>query len=193
MAEEKKRGPGRPKKERAGESLELPAAIESLPPEKKGGGGVRDLTADENISYVQHEVDAINYPTVDIYNEEQVAQRFRLYVASCKRNNQRMTPPGLASWLGISTEELKDWMIDPGSMEHRRLAARIYEVLRASWADYAMSGKTPASIAIFVAKNWFAMSDVNRVESAPIVQKALDLEKLAAEAAALPDGDVYDA
>lgn len=192
MAEEKKRGPGRPRKERAGVDLALPAVLEQLPAEKKGGSGVRDMTVDENITYVQHEVDAINYPTVDIYNEEQVAQRFRLYIQSCKRNNQRPTPPGLANWLGISTEELKDWMIDPGSAEHRRLAARIYEVLRASWADYAMSGKTPASIAIFVAKNWFAMSDVNRVESAPIVQKALDLEKLAAEAAALPDGDVYD-
>lgn len=182
----------RPKKK--AEGLDLPALPEPKPAAvDKRNSGTRDLTADENRTFVEHEINALNFPQVDIYDEDQVMQRLRLYISSCKRNNQRLTPPGLASWLGISTEELKDWMLDPGTEDHRRLAARIYEMLRASWADYALSGKTPASVAIFVAKNWFAMADVNRVADAPIVQKALDLDKLAAEAAALPDDGIIEA
>lgn len=153
----------------------------------------KELTEEENMKFTAHAMGALVYPTVDLYDEDAVFQRLRLYIASCNRNNLRPTPPGLASWLGISAEELREWMLDRGTVEHRSIAVRVYEMLRSSWADYALTGKTPASVAIFVAKNWFAMSDAARVSDAPQVQKQLDLEKLAAEAAALPDTEIIDA
>lgn len=183
---------GRPKKAEAQTTdLALPEPKEQQKIIRKTAG-TSDLSNEDNRKYVSHAVDALAYPTVDIYNEEEVWQRTQIYINSCKRNNQRPSPPGLANWFGISTEELRDWMIEPGTAEHRRLATRLYEMLRASWADYALQGKIPASVAIFAAKNWFAMSDVSKVSDAPQVQKQLDLEKLAAEAAALPDADIID-
>lgn len=180
-------GRGRPRKETTEVALvkDSPAAVTKT-------GGVRDLPPEDNAVFVAHEVDALTLGTVDLYDEKAVFDRLKLYITSCKLNGMRPTPPGLANWLGVTAEELKDWMLDPGDAEHRRLATRVYEFLRASWADYALTGKTPASIAIFVAKNWFAMSDANKVAEAPQVQKQLDLEKLAAEAAALPDSDIID-
>lgn len=173
-------------KKKAGEDPQK--ALPSVP--KPGGNDV--IKDDENGVYVKHEVDALSYATVDLYDEKAVWNRLKLYAAACKKNGMRPTPPGVANWFGVSSEELRDWMLDPGDPEHRRLATRLYEFLRASWADYALTGKTPASIAIFVAKNWFAMSDANKVAEAPQVQKQLDLEKLAAEAAALPDNEIID-
>ena len=160
---------------------------------KKAYASVKDLTIAENRTYVNHTTDALGYAPIDLYNDSEVFARFQLYAKACRIHNMRLTPPGLASWFGVSLEELKDWMTEPGSPEHRRIATRIYSALASSWADYALTGKTPASVAIFVAKNWFAMSDVNRVAEAPQVQKQLDLERLAAEAAALPDSDIIDA
>lgn len=153
----------------------------------------KELTPEENMLVVKHSVDALLYPSVNLYDEEAVMQRIRIYIQSCNRNGLRPTPPGMANWLGVRLEEMRDWMVESGTAEHRKLAARLYELLRSSWADYALTGKTPASVAIFVAKNWFAMSDANKVADAPQVQKQLDLEKLAAEAAALPDTDIIDA
>lgn len=164
---------------------ESPAAIKA--------GSVRDLSPEDNAVYVAHAAEALRYDSVDLYDTDAVWKRLKLYINSCRATGMRPTPPGLANWLGVTSEELRDWMIDPGDPDHRRLATRLYEFLRASWADYALSGKTPASIAVFVAKNWFAMSDANKIAEAPQVKSQLDLEKLAAEAAALPDSDVIDA
>lgn len=188
MAEEQKKRPGRPKKENT-----AIAAPGNLTDAAVRGSGNDVMPPEDNTLYVAHAIDALRYGPVDLYNEAQVYDRLKLYIGSCKRNGMRPTPPGLANWLGITTEELKEWLVEPGDPEHRRLATRLYEFLRASWADYALTGKTPPSIAIFVAKNWFAMSDTNKVADAPQVKTQLDLEKLAAEAAALPDSEIIEA
>ena len=121
--------------------------------------GTKEMTAEENAAYVAHAVNALELPVVDIYDEAAVMERTRIYVESCIRTGMRISPPGLANWFGITSSELKEWMLDPGTAEHRRLASRLYEMLRQSWSDYALSGKTPASVAVFLGKNWFGYSD----------------------------------
>lgn len=153
----------------------------------------RTLTAEQNAAYIDHAMAALTQDRVNIYKDDDVERRTVAYIQSCKLSGTRPHPPGLANWLGITQAELYDWLTDRQTDDHRHTAARVYQMLHQAWADHALSGKVSPQIAIFLGKNWFGYTDVNRIEVQPSMQKAIDLEKLAQEAAALPDGDIIDA
>lgn len=165
-------------------------SIPAMPEEDEKGGKGYQLTAKENARFVNHAAGALGYASVNIYDEGEVWERVKLYMQSCEQYYMRPNPAGLANWLGITEQELKDWINEPGTLEHRSAASRIYAMLKQSWADLALTGKTPPSVAMFVAKNWFKMSDVSQIQDEITAKKELDLDKLAAEAAALPDDDI---
>ena len=161
----------------------------SKPVGKKNGG---DLTLEENSTYISHAWEGLNRQPVNMQNSAEVENRVVEYLMSCRNNGLRPNPPALASWLGITSEDLKEWLTKAGSAEHRKAAARVYQMLHQCFADLAFTGKVPPMIAIFLAKNWFGYSDVQRIETQSTMEKRVDLDKLAAEAEALPDGEIID-
>lgn len=144
--------------------------------------------AEENKVYIGHSLAGLAAQPVNLMDTEEVSQRAMQYITSCAENGTRVSPPGLALWLGITSTDLMNWLTDGGgTVEDRRNRARIYQFLHANWADNAMLGKMSPALAMFLAKNWFGYTDERRLESAETVERRKSLDELAKEAEALPD------
>ena len=182
MAEEGKRGRGRPplsEEEKAlrvqqKEMLEIQSEME------------------QNATIIKHSLAGLSAKPVDLMNSTEVEQRSLAYFADCAQTGAKVTPPGLALWLGITSSDLTNWLTDYGTEEHRKSAARIYQFLHSAFADNALTGKQSPQLSMFFAKNWFGYTDSQRIETAQVVERKKSLDELAQEAAALPDGDVID-
>lgn len=183
MADEEKKGRGRPPlteeqkalKVRQKEALEMQTELE------------------QNAAIIKHTLAGLASRPVDLMNSKEVEQRAMAYFADCANTGARVTPPGLALWLGITSVDLTNWLSDYGTEEHRKSAARIYQFLHSAFADAALTGKQSPQLSMFFAKNWFGYTDSQRIETAQVVERKKSLDDLAKEAAALPDGDIIDA
>lgn len=148
--------------------------------------------AEENALHIAHSLAGLAVSPVNLMDSEEVWNRAMEYFQDCVQKGARVSPPGLALWLGITSADLVAWLTGDGTEEHRRTAARIYQFLHANFADNAMLGKTSPALAMFLAKNWFGYSDAQRVEAAETVEKRKSLDELAKEAEALPDFNIID-
>lgn len=148
--------------------------------------------AEENAVYIGHSLAGLNAAPVNLLDTEEVERRTLEYIADCQRTGTRVSPPGLALWLGITSADLTDWLTSYGNEEHRRTAARIYQFLHANFADNALLGKSSPALSIFLAKNWFGYTDAQRIETAQTVEKRKSLDELAKEAEALPDFEIIE-
>lgn len=183
MEGETKRGPGRrplTEEEKAlkvkqKEALEMQSELE------------------QNATIIRHSLAGLSVKPVDLLDNKEVEQRALAYFADCAATGAKVTPPGLALWLGITSADLTNWLADYGTEEHRKSAARIYQFLHSAFADAALSGKQSPQLSMFFAKNWFGYTDSQRIETAQVVERKKSLDELAKEAAALPDGDIIDA
>ena len=146
----------------------------------------------ENASIIQHSLAGLSAKPVNLLDSQEVERRSLEYFADCVRSGAKVTPPGLALWLGITSNDLTDWLTSLGTEDHRRSAARIYQLLHSAFMDTALNGKQSPQLSMFLAKNWFGYTDAQRIETAQVVEKKKSLDELAREAAALPDGDVID-
>lgn len=149
--------------------------------------------AEENAVYIGHSLAGLAAQPVNLMDTEEVERRSMEFFQDCARTGTRVSPPGLALWLGITSSDLVNWLTDGGgTVEDRRSRARIYQFLHANWADNAMLGKMSPALAMFLAKNWFGYSDAQRMESAETVEKRKTLDELEAEANALPDTAIIE-
>lgn len=147
---------------------------------------------EQNASIIQHSLAGLSAAPVNLLDAEEVVRRSLEYFADCTRSGAKVTPPGLALWLGITSADLTDWLTGIGTEDHRRSAARIYQLLHSAFMDTALNGKQSPQLSMFLAKNWFGYTDAQRIETAQVVEKRKSLDELAKEAEALPDGDVVD-
>ena len=146
----------------------------------------------QNASIIQHSLAGLSAAPVNLLDSAEVERRSLEYFADCVRSGAKVTPPGLALWLGITSADLTDWLTSLGTEDHRKSAARIYQLLHSAFMDTALNGKQSPQLSMFLAKNWFGYTDAQRIETAQVVEKKKSLDELAREAAALPDGDVID-
>lgn len=184
MADEQKekRRPGRPPLTPEQKSLRLA--------EREAADIQTELA--QNASIIEHSLQGLAAQPVDLLDSAAVEQRSLQYFADCARTGAKVTPPGLALWLGITSADLNDWLTGVGTEAHRKAAARIYQFLHSAFADNALSGKASPQLSMFFAKNWFGYTDAQRIETAQVVDKKKSLDELALEAEALPDGDIID-
>lgn len=147
---------------------------------------------EENGLFIAHSLAGLAAPPVDLMDIEAVERRSMEYIADCQRTGAKVTPPGLALWLGISSNALTDWLTSYGTEEHRRSAQRIYQFLHAAFADNAVSGKTSPQLSIFLAKNWFGYRDSQTVETGQTLEKPKNLDELQREADALSDFEIIE-
>ena len=148
--------------------------------------------AEENALFIAHELSGLAVQPVNLMDTEEVERRSMDYIQDCLKTGTRVSPPGLALWLGITSGDLTDWLTSYGTEDHRKAAARIYQFLHASFADNALAGKTSPQLAMFFAKNWFGYTDAQRIETAQTVEKRKSLDELAKEAEALPDFEIIE-
>ena len=147
---------------------------------------------DQNASIIQHSLAGLSAAPVNLLDSADVERRSLEYFADCVRSGAKVTPPGLALWLGITSADLTDWLTSLGTEDHRKSAARIYQLLHSAFMDTALTGKQSPQLSMFLAKNWFGYTDAQRIETAQVVEKRKTLDELAREAEALPDGDIID-
>lgn len=143
--------------------------------------------AEENKVMTRHSLNGLAAQPVDLLDTEAVERRTMEYITDCMNTGTRVTPPGLALWLGINSADLKNWLTEIGTEEHRKAASRIYQFLHAAWADVLMGGKISPSAGMFLGKNWFGYREEQRIETAETVEKVKTLDELQKEAEALPE------
>ena len=148
--------------------------------------------AEDNALFIAHSLAGLAAQPVNLMDTEEVERRSMEYIQDCVKTGTRVSPPGLALWLGITSSDLTEWLTSYGTEEHRKSAARIYQFLHASFADNALSGKTSPQLAMFFAKNWFGYRDSQAIETAATVEKRKSLDELAKEAESLPDFEIIE-
>ncbi len=146
----------------------------------------------QNAAFIGHSLRALEQGPVDLLNLPAVEERFMEYVQSCAVTGTVISPPGLASWLGITSSDLKDWLRGYGPEEQRRSAQRIYQVLHQSFVDNALAGKLGPQTVQFFAKNWFGYSDIPEGAAGRTVEQNKTVDQLAKEAEQLT-GEVIEA
>lgn len=167
----------------------LPASKEALAIRAEAN---EQAALEENGKFIGHSLAGLSAPPVNLLDSAEVEQRSMEYFADCIRTGTRVSPPGLALWLGITSGDLTEWLTTYGTEEHRRTAARIYQFLHSAFADNALAGKTSPQLAIFLAKNWFGYRDSTAIETAQTVERRKSLDELAKEAEALPDFEIIE-
>ena len=130
---------------------------------------------------------------VNLLDPKAVERRIKAYWASCVESGAMPNPPGLASYLGASKEQFREWLAGIGSLENRALATKTYNLLEQTIIDHSLTGKLSPQLTMFYTQNWFGYQNKNALELQQAAPAPPSLDKLAAEAAALPDGDVVDA
>lgn len=145
------------------------------------------------VDYLANALTPMKNAKADLLNPAEVEQRVMAYFASCGQRDIMPVPPGVAAWLGVSQEEFRRWLAGMGTVENRELASRVHQMLHQVYAECSVSGKMSPQLAMFFGQNWFGYQNKNAVELQQAAPKTADLESLAAEAAALPDGEVIDA
>ena len=151
------------------------------------------ITTDENTEFLAHALAPLEQPRVDLLDPKAIEERVKAYMTSCAVRGLKPNPPGLAAWLGVSQKEFREWLAGMGTVENRALATRVHQMLHQLYADYALAGKLSPQLAMFFGQNWFGYVTKNAIELQQATPKKTDLDALAAEAEALPDGEVIDA
>lgn len=180
MSEKKK--VGRPTKDESGLTQRAITAISRA--EKQEG---------ENEALLEHAF--LPYAATDpanLLSPDEVGKRVSAYWESCRQTGAMPNPPGMAAWLGVSQDAFREWLAGMGSQENRTLASRTYQMLHQTLIDRSLAGKVSPQLTMFFAQNWFGYQNKNTMELQQAAPAPPSLDKLAAEAAALPDGDVLD-
>lgn len=161
---------------------------------KTGEAKVKKSEAvDENTLFLAHALAPIETAKVDLFDPAAIEERVKAYMASCAQKGMKANPPGMAAYMGVSQDEFRAWLAGMGSAENRAYAARVHQMLHQLYVDYSLAGKLSPQLSMFFGQNWFGYVTKNAVELQQAAPKQTDLDALAAEAEALPDGEVIDA
>lgn len=176
---------GRPTKDPSGKTIKQLAKAER---EEKAVAAKEDAQM-----LLGHAYAPFTQRPVNLLDPAQVEKRIKAYWASCSMSGAMPNPPGLVSYLRVSKEQFREWLAGIGSIENRDLATKTYNLLEQTIIDFSLAGKLSPQTMMFLTQNWFGYQNKNSVELQQAAPAVPSLDKLAAEAAALPDGDVVDA
>lgn len=161
--------------------------------EKKTTRAVAKKSEAGMVDYLANALSPFKAEKADLLNPAEVEERVLAYFASCGQRDIMPVPPGVAAWLGVSQDEFRRWLEGMGSTENRQLASRVHQMLHQVYAEYSVGGRLSPQLSMFFGQNWFGYQNKNAVELQQAQTQKADLDALAAEAAALPDGEVIDA
>ena len=128
-----------------------------------------DLEPGDNTKFLTLNIELFNMPSIDMHNEDAVAQRLEEYFALYARHDMKPTVAGMAMALGMDRRRL--WAIThdqplggrgnfttlPPSVTD--IIKKAYFMLENLWESYMSSGKLNPVTGIFLGKNNFGYQD----------------------------------
>ena len=133
----------------------------------------------------RHALEVFESTPPDLHNPDEVRQAIQNYFASCDRHGVRPANLGLYATLGLSKQDVSDAIagknkskVSPECIDLLKKAKLTLSTYRES---LAMSGKLNPVTAIFWAKNYDGMADVQQIEvtAQPGAQATLSPEEIA--------------
>jgi hypothetical protein len=143
---------------------------------KSGNANNSPFIPDGNISATpedlrelsRHALELFDQKPPDLHNAEEVRQAIRAYFQSCDRHGVRPANLGLYAALGLSKQDVSNILTGKSkskvSPECIDLLKKCKQVLSTYRESLAMTGKLNPVTAIFWAKNYDGMSDVQQIE-----------------------------
>lgn len=141
-----------------------------------------DLEPGDNTKFLTLNIELFNMESIDMHDEEAVAQRLEEYFALYAKHDMKPTVAGMAMALnGMNRKTL--WGIThdapiggrgnystlPQNVTH--IIKKAYFLLENLWESYATSGKINPVTAIFLAKNNFGYQDKTEYVLTPNTQQ----------------------
>lgn len=141
-----------------------------------------DLEPGDNTKFLSLNIELFNMESIDMHDEEAVAQRLEEYFALYAKHDMKPTVAGMAMALnGMNRKTL--WGIThdapiggrgnystlPQNVTH--IIKKAYFLLENLWESYATSGKINPVTAIFLAKNNFGYQDKTEYVLTPNTQQ----------------------
>lgn len=146
-----------------------------------------DLEPGDNTKFLSLNIELFNMESIDMHDEEAVAQRLEEYFALYAKHDMKPTVAGMAMALnGMNRKTL--WGIThdapiggrgnystlPQNVTH--IIKKAYFLLENLWESYATSGKINPVTAIFLAKNNFGYQDKTEYVLTPNTQQDNDYD-----------------
>lgn len=134
--------------------------------------GQENVKPGDNARYLRYALASWDLPPIDISDPKQVEQRLNDYFKFCIENDRKPNMVGMANWLGVGDETLRQWKIGMyRSSTHTGLIKKAVRLLEEMWVDYMQNGKVNPASGIFLAKNMFGYRDV--IDIAPATPSPL--------------------
>lgn len=145
-----------------------------------------DLEPGDNTKFLALNIELFNMPSIDMHDEEAVAQRLEEYFALYAKHDIKPTVAGMAIALGWSRQQL--WAVThdqplggrgnyctlPHSVTD--VIKKAYRLLENLWENYATNGKLNPVTAIFLAKNNFGYQDKTEYVLTPNTNNDSDID-----------------
>ena len=129
-------------------------------------------TPGDNSRYIQHSMAMWNWPTPDMQDPEQVAQRAGEYFALCNEDDMKPSVSGLALAFGMDRRRLREIALGMETQnaithnippETRSTVKKAYQLLTIQMEDYMQNGKINPVAGIFLMKNNMDYKDQQEV------------------------------
>ena len=191
MAEETKRGRGRPrlseeeKKERK-ELRELGYDVPGTRPDRQ-----IQVEPGDNARYLTHAMMIRNMSPVNKNDAKAVEDRITWYLNHCIDFDMKPTVKGFCNALGVARQTLLNWRTGAyRAGTHEEIIVRAYDLLEEMWENYMMNGKVNPMAGLFLGCNNFGYKDVKQLNVTPVVNnepETIDAATIEAKYAELPE------
>ena len=125
----------------------------------------------DNRKYLQHSLRMWDWPSVDMKEPEQVAERIEQYFGICIEDDMKPSVAGLACAFGVDRKTIWAWAngVDSKTLptESRNLIKKAYQNLNAQMENYMQNGKINPVAGIFLMKNNMGYQDKQEVVLTP--------------------------
>ena len=122
----------------------------------------------QNSKYLNHALEVLAMPPIEIKDVKQVEQRIWEYYELCAANDVKPSSTGFRNALGISRQTLSDWRLGKyRAGTHQAVVCKGYDMLEALWEDYMQNGKINPVAGIFLGKNLYGYTDQKEVVVTP--------------------------
>lgn len=141
----------------------------------RGKGSRPDKTVEtepgDNRHYLMHNMKMFDWPSVNMKEPVAVAERLKLYFATCAEDDMKPSVAGMALAFGIDRRTLWKWIngLDSAYIpaESRDSLKKAYQLLNAQMENYMQNGKINPVAGIFLMKNNMGYQDKQEVVLTP--------------------------
>lgn len=126
-----------------------------MPREKKG------YVPGTNRKMLANALEAWKLPRIDTKDPYQVAERLEKYFNYCLEGDFRPSVVGMANWIGVSEQTVKNWYTGKKmpTTDHQALMTRAYGILQQIWNDSMVDGTMNPVSGIYMSKVHFGYKD----------------------------------